>query len=166
MLRNEKVKSDWWKRHILVSLYETNKNPRWKNKFSKDLPFKNDPENSFFGMEITFLITLKSGAEKLRSWWFSRHPYHHILLLSYVISHRWHMTYDINGRLRPLLAMTYNIWAILTSYYIYMLLRVFKGVFGDALISRRLKLDSWNFRFRKLRVLGAYDLKGSKLHMV
>ena len=47
-------------------------------------------------------------------------------------------TYDLlfpNNRLE-------NIWAILTSYNIYMLLRVFKGVFGDALISRRLKLHS------------------------
>ena len=38
--------------------------------------------------------------------------------------------------------------------------------FVYALISRRLKLHSWNFRFRKLRILRAYDLKGSKLHMV
>ena len=55
-----------------------------QNHFSKDLPFKNAfefiKENSskykgnfefflfpFFGMKITFLITLKLGAEKLRS---------------------------------------------------------------------------------------------------
>ena len=63
-------------------------------------------------------------------------------------------------------AASTSIWAILTNYNIYMLLCVFKGVFGDALISRRFKLHSWNFRFRKLRILGAYDLKGSKLHMV
>ena len=44
----------------------------------------------FFGMEITCLITLKPGAEKLRSWRFSRHPYHYILLMSYVIADIWH----------------------------------------------------------------------------
>ena len=67
-----------------MSLCVANKNPPEKNHFSKDLPFKNGrefiKENSskykgnfefflfpFFGMKITCLITLKPGAEKLRS---------------------------------------------------------------------------------------------------
>ena len=69
------MKSNLNKVHILVSLYKTNKNPPSKNKFSKDLPFKNGSEFikqnlskykgnfeffrfPFFGMKITFLITL------------------------------------------------------------------------------------------------------------
>ena len=45
----------------------------------------------FFGMKMTSLINSKPVAEKLRSWRFSRHPYHHMLLMSYVIYHRWHI---------------------------------------------------------------------------
>ena len=64
----------------------------------------------FFGMKMTFRVDLKSGGEThrimltfasksdwshkviyLRSWWFSRHPYHHMLLMSYVIAGIWHI---------------------------------------------------------------------------
>ena len=73
----------------------------------------------FFGMKMTSLINSKPVAEKLRSWRFSRHPYHHMLLMSYVICHRWHMTYMSNYVIFQRWHTTYDINNIYANMGVY-----------------------------------------------